>query len=61
MMRTTGGRAVGSDFDQIQPCFLRHPERRVHLQNPELCAVGADHADRADADLRLTRTRLVVS
>ena len=45
------GRTSGrGDFDEIQPCFLRHAQRRVHLENPELRAVGADHADRADAD-----------
>ena len=44
------GTGSGGDFDEIQPGFFRHPECRVHLENSELRTIGADHADRADAD-----------
>ena len=27
---------VSGDFDEVQPSFLRHTERRIHLENPEL-------------------------
>jgi hypothetical protein len=41
------------NFDQVQSLFFGHPKRRVNLENSELRAVGANHANWGDADLSI--------
>src|SRR6185503_5291050 len=41
----------GRDFDQIQSLILRHAEGGIHFEDAELRPIGADHTDRADANL----------